>query len=275
MAAASAVEALETSLLLEAIFQRFGNDFRHHNREQVLQTLRSFMQTHSVATLSALQEKILHDAAFIEPVLCALDTRSLGLFDYPEQIMKMRKVLVPWLRSCPAPKIWITECVSAEDVYAWVILLVEENLYQKTQVYVTGRNGSLLADARQGKFPTNRFAQYERNYARAGGAHRLAEYCFQVGDYFIFNPGFGRNITWAQYDLGTDASFNEFEAIICCGGLSNFTLHLRHRAVKIFYESQPVFGLLTMTGETPVDISPFNSRYNIISEKYGLYQRGR
>ena len=275
MAVASVVEALETSLLLEAIFLRFGNDFRHHNREQVLQTLRNFMHTHAIATLSALQEKVLHDPAFIEPVLCALNASGPGLFGYPEQIMAIRKVLVPWLRSCPAPKIWITECVSAEDVYAWVILLVEENLYPKTRVYVTGRNGSLLADARQGKFPSHRFAQYEHHYARAGGTRRLAEYCLPRGDYFIFNPELGRNITWAQYDLGTDASFNEFEAIICCGGLSDFTLHLRHRAVKIFYESQPVFGLLTLVGETPVDISPFISRYNIISEKYGLYQRGR
>lgn len=271
---ATGTEALEVNLLLEAIFQRFGNDFRHHNKDYIRYKLRSFMEVHSIFTLSALQEKVLHDSAFIEPLLCAFDERISGLFDYPEQVLKMRKSLIPWLRSCPAPKIWIAECVSAEEVFGLVILLVEENLYHKTQLYVTGPNVHLLAEAKQGKFSAELFAQYEENYYRAGGTNALANYCTQMEDNFVFNPELRTNITWTDYNLGTDASLNEFEAIVCCGGLVGFTLHLRHRAIRIFYESQPVFGVLTVIGEGSMEITPFISRYRAISEKYGIYQRG-
>lgn len=270
---ASGIEDLEVGLLLEAIFQRFGNDFRHHNKHHIRSRLHAFMATHSIHTLSALQEKVLHDPNIIGPLLYALDDRTTYLFDYPEQTLKLRKTLVPWLRSCPAPKIWIAECVSAEEVFGLVILLMEENLYHKTQLYVTGPNASLLAEAKLGKFAADRFALYEASYVQAGGIRQLSEYCTRIDDNVVFNPELHEHITWAEYNLGTDASSNEFEAIICCGGLAGFTLYLRQRAIKIFYESQPVFGVLAILGENPLDIAPFVSRYKIISEKYGIYQR--
>lgn len=267
------VESLEVGLLLEAIFRCFGNDFRHHNKNFIRHKLRGFMETHSIPTLSALQEKVLHDSNFVEPLLCALDERSVQLFDHPEQLLKIRKTLIPWLRSCPAPKIWVAECVSAEDVFGLVIVLMEEGLHHKTQLYVTGPNANLLSEARLGIFPANLFAQYEENYYQSGGVNSLADYCTRIEDTYVFNPELRNNIAWVQYNLGTDASLNEFEAIVCCGGLAGFTLHLRHRAIRIFYESQPAFGVLAILGDDSLEITPFISRYKVISEKYGLYQR--
>lgn len=270
----SGIEALEVNLLLEAIFQRFGNDFRHHNKNYLRHKLRGFMEVHSIFTLSALQEKVLHDSAFIEPLLCALDRRSSGLFEHPEQVLKMRQTMIPWLRSYPAPKIWIAECVAAEEIFGWIVFLIEENLYHKTELYVTGPNLTLLNEAKQGKFSARLFPKYEKNYCSSGGNKSLAHYCTKIENDFVFDPELGSNITWTEYNLGTDASFNEFEAIVCCGGLAGFTSHLRHRAIRIFFESQPAFGFLTMAGDSYWGILPHTSRYRTISEKYGLYQRG-
>lgn len=267
------VEELEITLLLEAIFQRFGNDFRSHQKHSVLRKLHGFMAAHSIASVSVLQDKVLHDATFIDPLLCTLDARPVGLFDYPEQMMKMRRVFVPWLRSCPAPKIWIAECTAAEDIYGLVILLMEENLYHKTRIYVTGPNANLLAEAHQSKFSTMLLKKYEKNYLLAGGTRALLNYCEKIDDSFVFNPELQGNITWAQYNLGTDASFNEFEIIVCCSGLVDFTWRSRHRALQIFYESQPNFGMLAITGETPLEITSLISRYKALSTQYGLYQR--
>ena len=239
MGFAKALDTLEVTLLLEAIFQRFGNDFRHHNKDYIRSRLRSFMNSKAIATISALQEKVLHDETIIEPLLYALSERKIGLFEHAEQILKMRAVLVPWLRSCPAPKIWVAECAAAEEVFELAILLFEENLHHKTDLYVTGPNASILAEAKQGIFPATLFKQYEESYYRAGGIKTLSEYCTQVDDNFLFNAELRNNISWSEYNLGTDSSPNEFEVIVCCGGLSGFTLYLRHRALKVFYESQP------------------------------------
>jgi chemotaxis protein methyltransferase CheR len=273
MSITRSVEDLEITLLLEAIFQRFGSDFRHYQKSSIRQKLGDFMESHSIATISALQDRVLHGAIEVEPLLCALDARSACLFDYPEQMLKMRSICVPWLRSCPAPKIWVAECTAAEDIFGLAILLMEEDLYHKTQIYVTGPNASLLAEAREGKFSAKLFSKYEKNYFLAGGSGALADYCEKIDNLWIFNPELQDNITWAQYNLGTDASFNEFEVIVCCGGLANFTSRLRHRALHIFYSSQPTFGLLTIAGENTFESTSFVPHYKILSSKYGLYQR--
>lgn len=267
------VEALEIDLLLEAIFQRFGNDFRNRQKHIIHRKLRSFMDAHSIARVSVLQNRVLHDPSFIDPLLCALEARSVGLFDSPEQMLKMRKVFLPWLRSCAAPKIWIAECTAAEDVYGLVTLLMEDDLYQKTHVYVTGSNISLLGSARESKFSASLFKKYERNYRLAGGRGTLLNYCEKVGDAFVFHADLQSNITWAHFNIGTDASFNEFEIIVCSSGFNDFTLRSQHRALQVFYDSQPNFGLLTVVGPNSLEISPLFSHYKALSIKYGLYQR--
>jgi chemotaxis protein methyltransferase CheR len=267
------LEDLEITLLLEAIALRFGDDFRGHQRELIRRKLHAFMQAHDLATVSALQDRVLHDSTYIEALLRALDARQVGLFDHPEYMLELRKVLAPWLRSCPAPKVWIAECTSAEDVFALAILLVEENLHRKTQIFATGANATLLSEAREGKFPLEKLGDYEKNYLLAGGTLSLANYYEQVNGAVTFLPELGNNITWAQYNLATDASFNEFELIICRGGLANYASKLRRRALQLFYDSLPTFGILSIVGSDYIEVAPFVSHYSAISPKHGLYRR--
>lgn len=269
---AADTEILEVSLLLEAIFQRFGRDFRHYNRENVREKLRCFMAAHSVSTLSALQEKVLHDTRYIEPLLRALENPPPALFEHPERLLKLRETLVPWLRSCPAPRVWIVDAIAAEQIFWLSILLQEENLLHKTQIYVTASDAERLAEARWGRFAANLFALYAENYRRAGGKSSLVDYCVRVEDRFIFNAELHTNITWAEYHLGRDASLNEFEAIICCADLSAFTLQRRHHANQVFRESQPMFGVLALANENFVAISDI-PHYRALNRAYGIYQR--
>ena len=268
-----ALEDLEITLLLEAIFQRFGDDFRAFKKESVRQKLYRFMQVHNIATISGLQDLILHDATYINALLYTLDAREVELFDHPHHLVDLRKLLVPWLRSCPAPKIWINNCTCSEDVYSIAILLEEENLHCKTQIFATGTNAILLDEARQGRFTLAMQARYQENYKLAGGTRTLADYYDQIDGVAVFRPDLGRNITWAQYNLSTDASFNEFELIICRGGMADYANRLRRRVLQLFHDSLSTFGILSLQGADYADLAPLVSHYKAISPKQGIYQR--
>lgn len=269
------LENLEITLLLEAIFQRFGDDFRGYQKDVMRCKIRSFMYAHGIATISTLQNRVLHDPTYIDALLRSLDARPSALFDYPEHLLTLRKMLAPWLRSYPAPKVWIAECVAAEDVYALAILLIEEGLYDKTQIFATGANESLLAEARTGKFSAARLTEYKENYRRAGGTKSLANYYEEIDGATVFRSELNSNITWGQHNLGTDASFNEFELIVCRGGFTGYALRLRQRAMEVFYDSLPTFGILSILGATPIELAPFVFRYKVLSSQYNLYQRIR
>jgi chemotaxis protein methyltransferase CheR len=267
------LENLEIKLLLEAIYQRFGDDFRNYQRDLIRDKLRGFMDAHAIASVSALQDRILHEAGYFDALLRVLDARPAELFDHPRQMLALRKILVPWLRSCPAPQVWISGCTLAEDVYAIPILLMEENLYHRTRIFVTGANASLLDEAVQGRVAPERLAQYQDNYLRAGGKGSLAQYYKKNKGMAVLRAELRTNITWAQYNVGTDASFNEFELVVCRGGLKDYASALRQRVLQLFYDSMPRFGLLSLVDADYSALMPFIANYQAVSPKLGFYRK--
>ena len=273
MTAAQAVEDLEIDLLLEGVFQYSGYDFRGYQREPLRHKLHGLMQADGMPSVSALQDRVLHDIGAFETLLRVLSGQPAPLFDNPGHFRALRDSLGPWLRSCPSPKIWIADCLSAEEACSLAILLKEENLYDRTRIFATVPNESLLEEASGGSFPLDRMVEYEENYRRSGGQGSLASYCIESGGQAIFIPELRRNITWAHYNLTTDASFNEFELIVCHRRLGDFGVALRRRALQLFHESLPLFGMLSVDATTDLSVTPFDSRYKPICAEQGLYRR--
>jgi chemotaxis protein methyltransferase CheR len=267
------VEELEIDLLLEGVFQRFGYDFRGYQRGPLRSKVRHLMQMGGLETVSGLQEKVMHDNAASAAFLRALSVRPAGLFDDPGHCLALRVALGPWLRSCPSPKVWIAECGSVEQAGTLAILLAEEHLYSKTRIFATVANEGLLRDARKGSFALDRFSEYEENYRHSGGQQKLADYCVEDNGRMYFRAEVLSNITWAQYNLATDASFNEFELIVCRSALGDFGPALRRRALQLFHESLPLFGILSVDEKSGLEDSAFGGRFQSISAECGLYRR--
>jgi chemotaxis protein methyltransferase CheR len=273
MEQAHSVEDLEIDLLLEGVFQRFGHDFRGYRRVPLRQKLHGLMQSGGLKTVSGLQERVMHEESAADALLRALGARPAGLFDDPEHILALRKHLGPWMRSCPSPKVWIAECASAEEACTLAILLAEEEVYRKTRIFATVANETVLKEARRGGFAPDRLSEYEENYRRSGGRRTLADYCVEDNGRMFFLPELLRNITWAQYNLATDASFNEFELIVCRRTLPEFGPALRRRALHLFHESLSRFGMLSIDEKSELDDSPFAAHFKTVCAESGLYRR--
>lgn len=268
-----AVEELEIDLLLEGVFQCFGYDFRGYQREPLRRKLHHLMESEGLKTVSALQDKVMHDDAASDALLRALSTQSAGLFDDPGHFLALREAMSPWLRSCPAPKVWIAECASMEEASTLAILLAEELLPGKTRIFATLANENLLRDASKGSFAFDCFSEYEENYRRSGGKHSFAEYWVEDGGRMHLRPDLLASITWAQYNLATDASFNEFELILCRRTFCDFGPALRRRALQLFRESLPLFGMLSVDEKSELEDAAFAGQFKAICGDTGLYRR--
>ncbi|HEY8607591.1 MAG TPA: CheR family methyltransferase [Noviherbaspirillum sp.] len=267
------VEDLEIDLLLEGIFRCYGHDFRGYRRDALKRRLQPLMREAGLSSVSALQERVLHDPGCSARVMRALTERPASLFDDAAYFRQLREAMGPWLRSCPSPRIWLAECVSAEDAFALAILLAEEGLHEKTQIFATAENETLLQEASAGRFAAGRLAEYGYNYRASGGKRELSDYVVRDGGGVVFGATLRHNITWAQYSLATDASFNEFQMIVCRRALPEFGSHLRRRTLQLFYDSMPLFGILGVDQREEMSTAPFVQRYKPIAEGCGLYRR--
>jgi chemotaxis protein methyltransferase CheR len=270
---ARALEELEIDLLLEGVFRRFGYDFRGYRRAPLRARLLALMQHVGVQTISALQDRVMHDRTVTDDLLRALSMRRTALFDDAEYFRALRTAVVPLLRSCPSPRIWVAECLSAEEVCSLSILLAEEQLYDKTQIFATAANDTLLDEAKQGVFELDLLPLYAENYRKSGGSASLDDYVGRAGAQGVFSADIRSNVTWAQYNLATDASFNEFQLVVCRRALSDFGASLQHRALQLFYDSMPLFGILSVDEKPALATPPFVICYKTLSEEHGLYRR--
>lgn len=268
-----AIERLETDLLLEGLYQIHGADFRGYDRPPLLKRLHALMLGGGIATVSALQDRVMRSRAQAEAVVRALSLRPAGMFDDAAMVQALRATVVPFLRSCPLPKVWIAESTSAEDVFSLVILLIEESLYDKTLIFVTAADDALLGETRLGMFSADHFPAYEAGYRRCGGSRSLSAYCSERDGRMVFSSALRKNLIWAQYDLATDRSFNEFQFIQCRRVLPEFGSLLRRRSLHLFADSLAQFGLLSVDVPDEIEQAPMTMQFQPVARELGLYRR--
>jgi chemotaxis protein methyltransferase CheR len=248
-AASLAVEELEIELLLEALTQRHGYDFRDYDRQLVRRKLLGVMDARELKTVSALQERVLHEPGAASAVLRALALAPAALFDNPACARQARELLAANLRSAALPKVWLAECAGVGEAWTLAILLHEEGLLNRTEIFATMANDELLAEVREAGIDAASLAALQEHYLQAGGTGELAGY-FEVKDgRALLLARLRSRITWAGHNLVTDASFNEFQAIICCRALADFGPMLRQRVLRLFHESLARFGVLGIDRE--------------------------
>jgi chemotaxis protein methyltransferase CheR len=127
----------------------------------------------------------------------------------------MREEVFPILRTYPYIKIWHAGCATGEEVYSFAIMLKEEGLIQRAQIYATDFNPLVLETARKGIYPVNRIKEYTFNYQKAGGKQSFSDYYIAKYDSVILDQNLRKNIVFAEHNLVTDSVFAEIHLIIC------------------------------------------------------------
>ena len=277
MAATSApdVEELETELLLAAVARRYGYDFRQYAAASLKRRLRRAMQEEDVRTLSALQERLLHDPQALSRFVSTLSVHVTGMFRDPAVYKVIRHRVVPTLRTWPFVRIWHAGCSTGEEVYSLAVVLHEEGLLERCRIYATDLSEELLETARRGVYPLHAMRDYTAAYHKAGGQADFSEYYRADATHAILRDDLRRHVVFSQHNLVSDASFNEFHLILCRNVMIYFDKNLRDRVHELLHESLVMFGVLVLGTRESLRFSPLHERYEVLDEALRLYRRVR
>lgn len=267
------LEDLELQLLLEGVHCYYGFDFRNYAIALLKQRIWELIQTDRLSSISHLQEKILHEPDYMERFLLNVSVKTTGMFRDPTFYQTFKTRIVPLLRTYPSIRIWHAGCFTGEEVYSMAILLWEAGLYQRCRIYATDINDSLLLKAKAGIFPLQSIQNHTSLYHQAGGEQRLSDYYAVSYDNVIFHTFLKENLVFATHNLATDASFNEFNVIICRNVLPYFNPQLQTRVHQLFHNSLRRFGILGLGEQETLRVSPYEQCYRPIKAQVPLYQR--
>ncbi len=267
------LEDVEIGLLLEGIFSQYGYDIRGYPPASLRRRILKRVEAEQLGTVSRLIEKVLHDKETMERLLLSLTVNVTAMFRDPEFYLAFREKVVPMLRTYPFVRIWHAGCSTGEEVYSMAILLEEEGLYERCRIYATDLNEGVLRTARIGIFPMAAVREYSENYIKAGGKRSLSEYYTARYEHVLFSQGLHRNVVFAQHDLVTGASFNEFNVILCRNVMIYFGRPLQDRVHRLFYQSLGRLGILGLGLKESLRFTPHESSYTDLDAQNKLYRK--
>ena len=260
-------------LLLEAIHLRYSFDFRAYARGSLKRQLVRRMRKEGLEGLSALQALVLRDQACMERLLLDLSINVTAMFRDPGFYATFRARVVPMLRTYPFIRVWTAGCSTGEEVYSMAILLEEEGLYERTRIYATDINETVLKRARSGVFPLEKMRDNTDNYIKGGGSRSFSDYYVARYDGARFQRSLARNVVFARHNLVSDGSFNEFHVVICRNVMIYFDKTLQAHVHQLFYDSLPTFGVLALGRRESIRFSPREERYEEVDAAEKLYRK--
>ena len=269
------VEQIELDLLLEAMYRRYGFDFREYASASLRRRVARRMRHEGVETVSALQDLVLRDPEVMERLILDLSINVTAMFRDPTFYAALRERVVPELRTYPFTRIWVAGCSTGEEVYSLAILLEEEGLNDRTRIYATDLNEAVLETARRGVFSLQKMQEYTQNYLRAGGKRAFSDYYVSAYDGAAFDRELARNVVFAHHNLVSDRSFNEFQLIICRNVMIYFDRSLQNRVHELFYESLVRLGVLALGHKESIRFSPYADRYKELDADERIYKKRR
>lgn len=195
------------------------------------------------------------------------------MFRDPSFFFSLRTHVFPRLKELSQVRIWQAGCSTGEESYSLAILLREEGFWNKTQIYATDINEASIEKAKKNSFSIGSMQKYTRNYLMAGGKKAFSEYYTVAGENVNFDPSLAENIVFAQHNLVTDQSFNEFDLILCRNVLIYFNKSLQNQVHNLFHDSLRKTGYLCLGRKEELAFSSRAQSYKPIDSVEKIYQK--
>ena len=226
---------LEISLLLEAVYQKYGYDFRQYSEAHIKRRIMNSKAMSGFENISQMQSKVLNDEAFASKLLQDLSITVTEMFRDPGFYKSLRENVIPVLKTYPFIKIWHAGCSTGEEAYSMAIIKQEEGL--------------------------------------SGGKESFSGYYTSNYDNVIMNQSLKKNIVWANHNLVTDSVFAEVHLILCRNVLIYFDRNLQNKVQRLFYDSLVNGGILCLGSKESLRFTDLNEEYTELDKKQRIFKK--
>jgi len=268
-------EKLEIMLLLEAIFLKYGYDFRNYAGAHTKRRLEHRRNLAGLDSFSEMQHRVIYDEEFFNSLLLDLSINVTEMFRDPWVYVKIREIVIPHLKTYPFVKMWHAGCSAGQEVYSMAIMLEEEGMKGLTQIYATDFNERILAKAKEGIYPLDVVREYTENYIKAGGQYSFSEYYTADDANVILQSSLRDRMLFSSHNLVTDGVFGEMNVIFCRNVLIYFNRELQERVLSLFYDSLCPGGFLCLGSKECLKFSQVSEKFEVVADKEKIYRKKR
>jgi chemotaxis protein methyltransferase CheR len=267
------IAAGDIELFLQQIANWYGYDFTGYSRASLRRRIDSFYTKGRHASFAEMQERIRQQPSYFTRFLEEVTVNVTEMFRDPGFYKTLRQDILPVLATYPFIRIWHAGCSTGEEVYSMAILLKEAGLLQKSILYATDLNQSVLEKAKTGIFPMAAMQQHSENYIRSGGSNDFSAYYTANYNNARFDPSLAERMIFSSHNLAADSSFNEFQLILCRNVLIYFDQELQSKVLQLFDRSLDSLGFLALGSKESLRFSPIAMHYKQVDNKEKIWRK--
>lgn len=267
------LEEIERTLLLEAIFLRYGYDFRNYSRASISRRIRYFLSRNGSESIGELLPRILREPALFQSLLFDFSVTVTEMFRDPLFYRALRREVVPLLKTYPFIKVWSAGCATGEEIYSLAVLLKEEGLLEKATIFATDINDDSLTRAKKGIYPLKQVREYTENFQATGSLHSFSRYYHADQEHIVMDRELRERITFANHNLVSDHVFGEMHLILCRNVMIYFNKELQERVLSLFDLSLIRGGFLCLGSRESLHFSSLSEKYEERDRKSRIYRK--
>ena len=265
---------IELQLLLDALLRYGSCDFRVFNQSVLRRRVADAMRAENVSTITGLIDRLLHDERAFASFVTSIKAPAAQPFFDPGFYRSFSANVIPLLRTYSFVRIWVPTAGPSASAYALAALLAEARLIEKTIIYATFINDPSVSSVKAGLRHGGR-DQLESNARASGLGAPVSEY-FDVDEEFAVPRGIIKeNVMLARHNPASDASINEFHAIIARGFAPLLNGSVQYRLHALMYESLTHLGFLAMGGGENITHTPHETAFRQVAADQPIYRRLR
>jgi chemotaxis protein methyltransferase CheR len=264
---------IELQLLLQAVYLKYHYDFRGYAEASMRRRVRTALGHFRVATLSQLQDLVIHDETAFPVLLDFMTVPVSEMFRDPPYFRALREHAIPLLRTYPSFKVWVAGCSTGEEAYSLAILLREEGLLERALIYATDINPATLQKAESGVYEIDRLAGFTENHRQSGAKTPLLDYYTTGYGRAIIDKSLREHMVFSDHSLATDSVFAEVHLVSCRNVLIYFNRELQDRAVGLFREALVRRGFLGIGAKESLRFTSHAEAFEEVVRADRLYQK--
>ncbi|NUY79847.1 protein-glutamate O-methyltransferase CheR [Flavobacterium sp. MAH-1] len=251
----------ELDLLINEVYEYYGYDFSGYSQASFGRRISRLMEVDGFKSFADFLSKVRSEPEYFKRMVEEITVNVTEMFRDPAFYRVLRTTILPELATKPFIRIWHAGCSTGEEVYSMAIMLEEANLMHKALLYATDINPQVLETAKKGIFPLRMMKEYSENYVHSGGKNDFSGYYTANYGFAKFNERFTEKMVFAQHNLVSDRSFNEFDLILCRNVLIYFDKQLQDHALSLFDESLANLGYLALGTKESIKFSSIQKKY--------------
>lgn len=254
------------------IYMLYGYDFSGYSQNSYKRRVDKFLEKYHFTQYSELLNRLQMNPIFFNSFLEEVTVNVTEMFRDPEFFKTLRREVLPQLATYPMIRIWHAGCSSGEEVYSLAILLQEAGILDKSLIYATDINQTVLHTAKFSSFSADLLPGYEANYRAAGGLFKFSDYYSLENGQMVFHDYFKKRMVFAAHNLVIDQSFNAFNLILCRNVLIYFKRDLQNSTLKLFSESLVPLGFLVLGAQETLEFSTVSDKFVPVNKAQRIWQ---